>query len=65
MLSAAQRAEAVRRRRIRHVWVSDGQWLRAVQVTVGISDNRFSELEDGPLREGQELVTGIKPKQAN
>lgn len=62
MLSAEQRAEAVRSRRERHVWVFDGQWLRAVPVTVGMSDNRYSELVEGDLQIGRELVTGIKPK---
>jgi HlyD family secretion protein len=55
------------RRRERHVWVQDvpssgtaAQSLRAVEVTVGLSDNRYTEVLDGNVREGLELVTGVR-----
>lgn len=59
--SAAERAEAGRKRNVRHVWIADGDLLRAVEVKVGISDNEYTELLEGDLNEGQNLVTGEKP----
>lgn len=59
--SAAQRAEAGRERNRRHVWVVEGDLLRAIEIKVGISDNEFTELLEGDLKEGQNLVTGDKP----
>ncbi|MBM4003824.1 MAG: efflux RND transporter periplasmic adaptor subunit [Planctomycetes bacterium] len=61
-LSAEERAELRRKRNRRHVWVSDGDWLRAVEVETGISDSHFTELVSGDLPTGKTLVTGIKPK---
>jgi HlyD family secretion protein len=43
------------------VWVVDGEKLRAVPIVMGISDNRFTEVLEGELEIGQELVTGIEP----
>jgi len=59
--SAVERAEAGKKRNRRHVWVADGDLLRAVEVTVGISDNSYTELVAGDLKDGQALVTGEKP----
>lgn len=59
--SAAERAEAGRKRNRRHVWVADGDFLRAVEIKVGISDNEYTELLEGDLKKGQMLVTGEKP----
>jgi HlyD family secretion protein len=42
------------------VWVLDGELLRAIEVVVGISDNRFTEIISGDVKEGQKLVTGVK-----
>jgi HlyD family secretion protein len=61
-LSVAQKAEAARRRNRRHVWVAEGELLRAVEVVVGITDGEFTELTSGDLTEGAELVTGIDEK---
>lgn len=61
-LSAREKADADRKRRSRHVWVEDGEWLRAVEVRTGISDNRFTEIESADLKVGDKLVTGIKTK---
>lgn len=44
----------------RHVWVLDGELLSAVKAVVGLSDTKYTELLSGSLREGQELVTGMK-----
>ena len=60
--SARERAEARKKRSQRHVWVAEGQKLRAVPVTVGLSDGRFTEVVSSDLKSGQELVTGIQPK---
>ena len=48
--------------RIRHVWVKDGEKLRAIEIRTGLSDSEYTEvLEDksGELEDGQELVVGI------
>ena len=48
-LSAAQKAEARRKRNLKHVWVLEEGKLRAIEVVIGISDNRFTELVEGDL----------------
>jgi HlyD family secretion protein len=60
MQSAAEKAEAHRNRDRRHVWVVDGNLLRAVEVITGLVENKFSECVSGELKEGDKLVTGIK-----
>ncbi len=60
MQSAKQRIAARRQRYRRHVWVLDGQWLRAVEVTTGVSDYKYTEVVSGKLTEGQKLVIGTK-----
>jgi HlyD family secretion protein len=62
-LSAVERSEARRKRNLRHVWVVDGYKLRAVEVVVGLSDSRFTELVSGSLKVGDRLVTGIEIQQ--
>jgi HlyD family secretion protein len=61
-LSADDKAETRRRRNRRHVWITDGQLLRAVPVETGLSDSKHTELVGGELHEGDKLVTGIQPK---
>jgi HlyD family secretion protein len=63
-VSAHEKAAARRDRNRRHVWVDDGDTLRAIEVIVGLTDSRFSELVSGPLREQDRLVIGIEPKKA-
>lgn len=46
----------------RHVWVKKGELLEAVEVTVGISDSKYSELLAGELTVGTPLATGLQPK---
>jgi HlyD family secretion protein len=60
-VSAAERAEARRKRHQRHVWVQDGYKLRAIPVQTGLSDSLFSELVTGDLAKGDQLVIGLKP----
>jgi len=61
-ISANERAEARRRRTQRHVWVEEGEFLKAVPVEMGLSDSRYTELVSGDVKEGQSLVTGLKVK---
>jgi HlyD family secretion protein len=61
-LSAADRAEVRQARNRRHVWVVEGELLRAVEVTTGVSDSQRTELVSGELKPGDKLVTGIRPK---
>jgi HlyD family secretion protein len=61
-LSAEDKAEARRRRTRRHVWVVDGEFLRAVPVTTGLSDSKHTELVSGAVKEGDKLVTGVQAK---
>ena len=59
-LSASQRAELRRKRNLRHVWVADGLFLKAVEIEIGLSDSQFTELVKGNLQAGDKLVTGIQ-----
>jgi HlyD family secretion protein len=60
--SAEEKAERRRQRNRRHVWVIDGDFLRAVPVVIGISSSGYTELVSGDLAEGQKLVTGVQVK---
>ncbi|NOY42556.1 MAG: efflux RND transporter periplasmic adaptor subunit [Planctomycetes bacterium] len=60
--SAAERTKASRKRRHRHVWLVEGEWLRAVSVETGLSDSKSTELVSGELKKGDQLVTGEKLK---
>jgi HlyD family secretion protein len=62
-MSAEEKAAASQSKNQRYVWVSEGKYLRAKSVRTGISDNRYTELIDGDLKEADELVVGEKPKQ--
>jgi HlyD family secretion protein len=46
-------------------WLYEGKQLKSVNVRLGVSDGTFSELIDGDLKEGQEVVvnmlTGLEP----
>ena len=58
--SASEKAEAAKERNRRHVWVQEGDLLRAIEITTGISDNIHTQLVDGELKEEQIVVTGIE-----
>ena len=60
--SAAEKAEAKRKRNKRHVWVVDGELLKATEIETGISDSQFTELVSGELKKGMKLVTGTTKK---
>jgi HlyD family secretion protein len=61
--SADDKAELRRNRHRRHVWVVDGDLLRAIPVVVGLSNNQYTEVVSGAVKEGDKLVTGLQPKQ--
>jgi HlyD family secretion protein len=58
--SASEKADQSKRRQHRIVWVQDGDLLRAVPVTLGLTENTFAELLTGDLGEGQAVVTGME-----
>lgn len=62
-LSAAKtRVEAIKKRRVRHVWVVEGEKLKAIEIEFGIDSGGYYELVKGEIEEGQELATGIGSK---
>lgn len=59
---AEERMEAELESRKRHVWVKEGDLLKAVEVETGISDYQFTELISGDISVDQELVVGLEVK---
>ncbi len=57
--SAIEKAEAGQKRNRRHVWIVDGELLKAVEIVIGLSDSKFSEMLSGDLTDGQNVVTGV------
>ncbi len=49
-----------RSRKQRYVWLIDGDLLKAVKITTGLSDKHCTEIVSGDLSAGQEVVTGLK-----
>ncbi len=62
VLSAGEKAKAKQGQNRKHVWVVEGEFLKAIEVVVGLRDSKFAELVSGDLEVGQKLVTGIKRK---
>ncbi len=60
--SAMEKAESNRARNRRHVWVQEGDLLRAKAVRLGMSDSRFTEMVEGEVKESDALVVGEQPK---
>ncbi len=58
--TATEKAEANKKKHQRHVWMVDGDLLKAVEVTTGLTENRFTEMVEGNLDVGAALVTGKK-----
>jgi HlyD family secretion protein len=58
--TAKQKIESRRESSKRHVWVVDGEFLRAVEVYTGLTDNQTTEMVSGDLKVSDQLVTGIK-----
>lgn len=64
-LSAEKRTQARKSRNRRHVWIQDGEKLKAVEVETGLADQaagKLTELISGEITEGQALVVGLKKK---
>jgi HlyD family secretion protein len=57
---AREKTAANRRRNHRHVWVVDGEFLRAVAIVTGINDTKYTEVVSGDLSPGSKVVTGIR-----
>lgn len=62
--AAEQSEDATDRGRRRHVWVVDGELLRAIPIKTGLTDARYTELLEGDLPQGAELVTGERGRDA-
>lgn len=45
------------------VWLPDGDEAKPVKVTIGITDGSWSELLDGDIAEGQEVIIGLAEKE--
>lgn len=45
-----------------HVWQYDGQFFTPITLRVGLSDDRMTEVLNGPLKVGDQLVTGATIK---
>jgi len=58
--SVSERVETYQKQHLRHIWVKDGDKLRAIQVEVGISDHRYTELVSGDVKPGDALIIGMQ-----
>ncbi|MFT7643206.1 MAG: HlyD family secretion protein [Pirellulaceae bacterium] len=61
-LSAADKTRDSKNRNKRHVWIVEGELLKAIEIYIGISDSKFTVLESGDLSKGTKLVTGVTSK---
>lgn len=59
-MSAEEKAARRRERNRRHVWKASDAGLQAVSVVTGLSDSKFTELVEGDLKSGDQLVTGTQ-----
>jgi HlyD family secretion protein len=60
-LSVAERAKLRKERIRRHVWVVEGNLLRAVPVTTGLTDGDYTQMVEGSLKPGDLAVIGVQP----
>jgi len=44
------------------VWIVENGKLKRISITIGISDDNYTELASGGIKEGNELVVGILEK---
>ena len=56
--TATENAEAQKEKNIRHVWIVDGELLKAVEIKTGLMENKFTEMAEGNLDVGDKLVVG-------
>jgi len=59
-LSVTERARLRKERIRRHVWVVEGNLLRAVPVTTGLTDGDFTQMVEGSLKPGDLAVIGVQ-----
>jgi hypothetical protein len=57
---ATNAAATARSRNQKIIWVQDGEWLAAVKVVTGIGDKNVTEIVTDNVKEGQEIVLGVK-----
>ncbi len=57
---ADAKAKASIKSRKRHVWVKEGEFLKAIEIETGISDYQYTEVLSGDVKVDQELVIGAK-----
>lgn len=60
--SAEEKAELRRQRNRRHLWILDGELLRAIEVITGLNNSHYTELLSRDIQLGQNLVVGIQPR---
>jgi HlyD family secretion protein len=61
--SADEKTTAAAKRSHRYVWVWEEPWLRAVPVTIGIRDSKWSEVVEGEISIDDAFVVAKKKKQ--
>jgi len=59
-LSVVEQARLRKERSRRHVWIEEGDLLRAVEVTTGLTDGEYTEMTQGTLKQGDKVVIGIQ-----
>jgi HlyD family secretion protein len=64
-LSISERARLRKERSRHHVWVTDGDLLRAIEVKTGLTDGQFTEVTSGDVKSGDVLVIGVQPPPAS
>jgi HlyD family secretion protein len=58
--SADEKTDAAKKKSKRYVWIWQEPWLRAVEVTTGIRDSKWTELVDSNLKVKDSLVIAKK-----
>src|SRR5580700_6001336 len=60
-LSISERARLRKERSRHHVWVTDGDLLRAIEVKTGLTDGQYTEVASGAVKSADVLVIGFQP----
>jgi len=58
--TATEKAAAQKKKDQRHVWIVEGELLKAIEITTGLTENKFTEMSDGDLEISAKLVVGKK-----
>lgn len=59
-LTAKDKTEAYKQNSTRHVWIVEGEYLKATEIVTGLSNLTHHEMVSGDLKVGDRLVTGQK-----